>query len=92
MAILEWDKVGDRTYETGLDRGVLYLSDGKVVPWNGLTSIVEKFDKNVNSVYYDGTKISDLLSLGDFEASLKAITNPDEFINIDGYGFLRQRI
>jgi hypothetical protein len=90
MAILEWDKVGDRAYETGLDRGVLYLSDGKVVPWNGLTSIVEKFDKNVTSVYYDGTKISDLLSLGDFEASLKAITYPDEFINIDGYGFLRK--
>lgn len=90
MTVLEWDKVGDRVYETGLDRGVLYLFDGKVVPWNGLTSIVEKFDKNVDAVYYDGTKIIDLLSLGDYEATLTAFTYPDEFIELDGYGLLRK--
>lgn len=90
MSVLVWDKIGDRTYETGLDKGVLYLSDGKAVPWNGLTSVVEKFDKDLSSIYYDGMKITDLVSLGDYSATLKAITYPDEFAELDGYGFLRQ--
>lgn len=47
MPGLVWDRVGDRTYESGLDRGVLYLPDGSAVPWNGLTSIVENFDRKL---------------------------------------------
>jgi hypothetical protein len=90
MSILVWDKVGDRTYETGLDRGVLYLQNGSAVPWNGLTSVVEKFDKESSPIYYDGLKISDHVSLGDFSATLNAITYPEEFLDIEGYGFLRQ--
>lgn len=90
MSILVWDKVGDRVYETGLDRGVLYLNNGSVVPWNGLTSVVEKFDKESSPIYYDGLKISDHVSLGDFSATINAITYPDEFLELEGYGFLRQ--
>src|SRR5580765_2617317 len=90
MSVLIWDTAGSKVYETGLDKGVLYLSDGSAVPWNGLTSIVEKFDKESESVYYDGMKITDLVYLGDFAATLKAITYPDQFIELDGYGFLRQ--
>ncbi len=84
MPELVWDKVGDRVYETGLDKGVLYLPDGSGVPWNGLTSIIEQFDKESSPVYYDGMKISDLVVLGDFEASMKAVTYPDEFIELEG--------
>jgi hypothetical protein len=90
MSILVWDKVGTRVYETGLDRGVLYLPDGSAVPWNGLTSVVEKFDKDMSPVYYDGVKISDLVSLGDFSGSMKAVTYPEEFVEIEGFGFLRK--
>jgi hypothetical protein len=90
MTSLVWDKIGDRRYETGLDKGVLYLTDGVVVPWNGLISIVEKFDKELSPIYYDGVKISDIVSLGDFSASMKAVTYPDEFLNLEGYGFLRK--
>ena len=41
MAILTWDGVGDRTYETGVDRGVLYTPNLSGVynngfAWNGL--------------------------------------------------------
>jgi len=84
MPVIEWDKVGNRVYETGLDRGVLYLPDGSAVPWNGLTSIIEKFDKESSPVYYDGMKINDLVSLGDFSASMNAITYPDEFMEFEG--------
>ncbi len=65
MPGIVWDKVGDRVYETGLEKGVLYLPDGSAVPWNGLTSIIEQFDKNSSPVYYDGMKINDLVVLGD---------------------------
>lgn len=89
MSELVWDDVGTRTYETGLDKGVLYLPSGAAVPWNGLVSIVEKFDKSVSPVYYDGMKIVDYVSLGDFAASMKAITYPDEFLEIEGLGKAR---
>jgi hypothetical protein len=90
MASIVWDKSGDRRYETGLDRGVLYLSDGLAVPWNGLISIVEKFDKEVSPIYYDGVKVSDIVSLGDFSATMKAVTYPDEFLDLEGNGLLRK--
>jgi hypothetical protein len=89
MAELVWDKVGDRTYESGLDRGVLYLPDGSAVPWNGLTSIIEDFNIDSAPVYYDGMKISDLVTLGEFAATMKAITYPDEFLELEHLGELR---
>lgn len=84
MPELIWDRVGDRVYETGLDKGVLYLPDGSAVPWNGLTSIVESTDASVTPVYYDGRKISDLVTPGDFSGSMKAVTYPDEFVELEG--------
>lgn len=89
MTILVWDNLEDRTYETGLDRGVLYLQDGSAVPWNGLTEVNEKNTGESVPVYYDGRKINNLVSLGDFEASLKAVTYPDEFVELEGMGRLR---
>lgn len=90
MPRLIWDKVGERIYETGLDRGVLYLPDKSAVPWNGLTSIIESFDKEVSPIYYDGMKISDLVTLGDFSATMKAVTYPDEFIELEGIVSMRR--
>jgi hypothetical protein len=89
MPVLVWDRPGARVYETGLDRGVLYLPDGSAVPWNGLTAVIEKFDKTVTPVYYDGMKISDMVTLGDFAASMKAVTYPEEFSELEGVAPLR---
>lgn len=88
--MIVWDKVEDRTYETGLDRGVLYLPDGSAVPWNGLTSIIESFDKESSPVYFDGMKISDLVVLGDFEATMTAVTYPEEFVELEGLAPVKQ--
>jgi hypothetical protein len=87
-----WDKVGDRKFESGLDRGVLYLSDGSAVAWNGLTSVIEAFDRETSPVYYDGMKINDLIVLGDFSASMKAVTYPDEFLEFEGLGEARNGV
>lgn len=92
MAVLVWDVPESRKYESGLDRGVLYLFDGSGVPWNGLTSVVEKFDRKTSPVYYDGMKISELVSLGYFSASMEAVTYPDEFLTYEGYDALRRGV
>ncbi len=84
MTELVWDKVGDRTYQTGVDRGVLYLSDGTSAAWNGLTSIEEKFSHTSKPYYLDGVKYLDTVLPGDFSAQLKAFTYPDEFDTING--------
>lgn len=90
MPNLTWDRVGDRVFETGLDRGVLYLPDGSAVPWNGLTSVIEKFNKDSSPVYFDGMKINDLITLGDFAASMKAVTYPEEFVELEGLRPIRR--
>jgi hypothetical protein len=84
MTELVWDKIGDRTYQTGVDRGVLYLSDGTAAAWNGLTSVEEKFSQERKSYYLDGIKYFENVLPGDFSAQLKAFTYPDEFERING--------
>ena len=31
MTTLAWDDVGERVYQTGIDRGILFLNDGTAV-------------------------------------------------------------
>lgn len=89
MPVIVWDKTADRKYESGLDRGVLYLPNGAAVPWNGLVSIIESFDRETSPVYFDGMKISDLVTMGSFSASMTAVTYPDEFLELEGHAELR---
>jgi hypothetical protein len=83
VSVLTWDQVGDRRYEAGVDRGVLYLPD-TVVPWNGLTSIEEIVNRESKSFYQDGIKYLDFQVLGEYAATLKAYTYPDEFDQVMG--------
>ena len=92
MTAVKWDEAGSRVFENGLDRGVLYLPSGDVVPWNGLTNVIEKFNKQINAVYFDGAKINDLVQLGDFSATMKAVTYPDEFLDLEGVENVRQGV
>ena len=78
MSRLEWDQVGERKFQAGVDRGVLYLSD-VVVPWNGLTGVDESFNQKSQPYFQDGVKYLDYQVLGNYEATLKAFTYPDEF-------------
>lgn len=84
MTVLTWDNVGDKRFESGVEKGVLYLSDGSAVPWNGLRSVDEASNQSSTPVYYDGRKIADFVSLGDFSGSIKAYTYPDEFLPLSG--------
>jgi len=85
MAKLQWDKAGQRLFEAGVDRGVLYLADNSGVAWNGLTELNETFSEDsVEPVYFDGVKVNDVISSGDFAADLSAYTYPDEFDSYQG--------
>lgn len=84
MAPLVWDAAGKRVYQSGIQKGVLYLQDGQVVVWNGLTSVQEETDAELTSYYLDGVKYLENLSPGDFSAKLKAWTYPDEFDSVTG--------
>jgi hypothetical protein len=84
MGALVWDNLEDRTYENGIDRGVLYLHNKKAVPWNGLVSIVEKSNREASPVYFDGVKVFDFVIPGEFSGTISAYTYPDEFLAIEG--------
>lgn len=90
MPVLTWDGVGDRFYETGVDRGVLYIPDanGAYVTgyaWNGLVSVTETpSGAEANPQYADNIKYLNLLSAEDFGGTIEAFTYPDEFAQCDG--------
>lgn len=84
MTRLVWDKVGERVYQTGVDQGVLYLQDGTVAVWNGLTDIEESSDIEITPYYLDGVKYLQIFTPGDFSGKLKALTYPDVFDKISG--------
>lgn len=87
---ITWDDTGERFYETGVDRGVLYLpSQNGVydngVPWNGLTNVTERpTGGEANPQYADNIKYLNLISAEEFEGTIEAFTYPDEFALCDG--------
>lgn len=90
MSKIVWDKTGERTYETGIDRGVLYPQAiggtyPKGVAWNGLTTVTESpSGAEANPQYADNIKYLNLISAEEFGATVEAFTYPDEFAICDG--------
>lgn len=85
MARLIWGDPADRTYEAGVDRGVLYPHNGVGVVWNGLVSMLEAPSEFIeNAFYVDGTKYLNESRGGSFAATLGAFTYPSEFLPYDG--------
>lgn len=90
MAPLTWDQVGERLYETGVDRGVLYHPDGSGqyndgFAWNGLTTVTETpSGAEANPQYADNIKYLNLYSAEEFGGTIEAFTYPDEFALNDG--------
>jgi len=90
MTLLVWDDTGKRLFETGIDRGVLYVMDetGEYplgVPWNGLTAVTESpSGAEPTPLYADNIKYLTLLSAEEFAATIEAYTYPEEFAQCDG--------
>ena len=85
MARIFWNDAGERLYEKGLDKGVMYLADRSGVAWNGLRSVEENpGGESTEPLYFDGIKYLDYQKHGDFSATLTAITYPDEILEYEG--------
>ena len=90
MAVLVWDTVGERFYETGVSKGVLYNQNASGIydngyAWNGLTAVTESpSGAEANPQYADNIKYLNLYSLEEFGATIEAFTYPSEFELYDG--------
>lgn len=86
MTRLSWGNVGERYYESGVDRGVLYVA-GAGVAWNGLVSVDENpTGGEARPFYIDGIKYLNLPAKEEFEATISALYSPVEFDQCDGVG------
>lgn len=87
---LVWDAAGERLYETGVKKGVLYVQNAsgaypKGVAWNGLTAVTESpSGAEATPMYADDMKYLNLYSAEEFGATVEAYTYPDEFAECDG--------
>lgn len=87
---LEWDKTGERLYETGVSKCVLYVQgEGGTYPqgvaWNGITAVTESpSGAEASPIYADDIKYLNLLSTEEFGATIEAYTYPPEFEACDG--------
>lgn len=85
MTRLAWGSHGERFFETGIDRGVLYLPGQDGVPWNGLKAVNEAPTGGEPTPYYiDGFKYLNVATAEEFKATLDAFSSPDEFARCDG--------
>ena len=89
MPKLEWDKSGEKLYETGVKNCALYVFKNnaydKGIAWNGITGITESpSGAEASPLYADDIKYLNLISNEDFGATLEAYTYPKEFEECDG--------
>lgn len=82
---LEWDKTGERLYETGVEQCALYVQSDtgtypKGVAWNGISEIDENpSGAEESAVYADNMKYLSLYSAETMGGTINAYTYPDEF-------------
>lgn len=95
MSQLVWDADGQRMFETGVRKGVLYPYDSTVdsgispyqngVAWNGLTAVTHSPQgAEANPQHADDKKYLNLYSEEELNATVEAFTYPDEFAECDG--------
>lgn len=94
MVALAWDKVGEKIFEAGVEKGVLYKQDAQGVyntgfAWNGLVSVNESpSGAEANKQYANNKVYANITSAEEFSGSLEAFTYPLAFAECDGYAEL----
>ncbi len=90
---IKWDQTGEKTYELGVDHGVLYRHGADAVAnpyslayaWNGLTQVSESPEGGEpQEQYADNIKYVVLMSKENFAGTINAFTYPDAFMECDG--------
>lgn len=97
MPKIKWDQTGERYYETGVSKGVLYPyannAYAKGVAWNGLINVSESPEgAEATPLYADNIKYLNLMSNEEFKATIEAYTYPDEFAACNGEASLEEGV
>ena len=97
MPKIKWDQTGERLYETGVSKGVLYPyannTYAKGVAWNGLINVSESPEgAEATPLYADNIKYLNLMSAEEFKATIEAYTYPDEFAACNGEASLKEGV
>ena len=98
MAVLHWDEQGEKLYETGIKKCVLYpLSAENTytpgVAWNGISSVSESpSGAEANAIYADDVKYLNLYSAEELGATIEAYMYPDEWEECDGSAELAEGV
>ena len=87
---ITWDNTGEKKFETGNKKGVLYVMTdqgayGDGVPWNGLTAVtLSNSGADETALWADDIKYASLRSAEEFGATIEAYQCPPEFYVCDG--------
>lgn len=86
---ISWDNIGEKKFETGTDRAVLYPMDNGLYPkgyaWNGITAVSESPDGgDPQDFYADNIKYGTLRGAENFGGTIECYTYPDEWKACDG--------
>lgn len=87
---LKWDQIGEKFYELGTDRGVIYpQSASGTYPagaaWNGLTGVTyTPSGAEATKLYANNGQYVSLLSAEEVGGTITAYTYPDEFAACNG--------
>lgn len=90
MAKLQWDVIGERLYELGTSKGVLFKQDlkgktGEGVPWSGLQAVKQAPEgAEITPIFADNIEYAGLESSEKFKGTIEAFMYPDEFYECDG--------
>lgn len=87
---LTWDNTGERKFETGTKKGVLFVMNdngqyGEGVAWNGLTGVTESNSgAEETALWADDMKYAVMRSAEEFGLTIEAYQCPPEFYACDG--------
>lgn len=89
MSKLVWDQTGERRYETGIDKGVVYPQVAGDYPkgeaWNGLISVTKSpSGAEPTALYANNHKYANLLSAEELAFTIEAYMYPDSFAACNG--------
>lgn len=95
MSKLVWGATGERLYETGVQKGVLYTMKSGVyetgVVWNGLTSVSETpSGGDATALYADDIKYLTLYANVEYGGTIEAYMYPPEFAKCNGEAELEE--
>ena len=87
---LTWDATGERYFEMGVSKCVLFVMGsagtyGEGVAWNGLSTVTESPEgAEPSDIWADNIKYATLRSTETFSGTIEAYTYPDEFNACNG--------